>query len=107
MEFVRSADTRRLLQTREQLSGLSLTLAVLREQQDRAAQAAAARRAAELLSAEQTRRTHRADASLRGREVTPNAARAATARRLHDPAFPVPPRRASRPAPTSSPGRAR
>ena len=32
MEFVRSADTCRLLQTLEQLSGLSLSLAVLREQ---------------------------------------------------------------------------
>ena len=32
MEFVRSADTCRLLQTLEQFSGLSLSLAVLREQ---------------------------------------------------------------------------
>ena len=107
MEFVRNADTRRLVQILDQLSRLSLTLAVLREQQGRAAQAAAARRAAELLSAEQTRRTHSADASLRGVVVTPNAARAATARPAQDPAFPLPPSRPSRPAPTSRPGRVR
>lgn len=107
MEFVRSADTCRLLQTLEQLSGLSLFLAVLREQQGRAAQAAAARRAAELLSAEQTRRTHGAAASLRGVVVTPNAARAATARPPHDRVFPLPPSRPSGPVPAARPGRVR
>ena len=105
MEFVRNADTRRLVQILDQTS--RLTLAVLREQHGRAAQAAAARRAAELLSAEQTRRTHSACASLRGVAVTPDAARAATSRRLHDPAFPVPASRPSRPAPAAGPGRVR
>jgi len=52
MRFVRRADTGQLLQLVEQLSRLSLALAVLREQQSRSAQAAAARRAAELLTAE-------------------------------------------------------
>ena len=66
MQFVRQCDTRQLLQTLEQFSGLSLTVAVLRKQQGRSAQAAAARRAGELLSAEQTGRTHSADAGLRG-----------------------------------------
>jgi hypothetical protein len=107
MEFVRSADTRRLLQTLEQLSGLSLTLAVLREQQGRAAQAAAARRAAELLSAEQTKRTHSAYASLRGLAVTPDPARTATSRPLQDPAFPLPIIRPTGPAQASGPGRVR
>ena len=107
MEFVRNADTRRLVQILDQLSRLILTLAVLREQHGRAAQAAAARRAAELLRAEPTRRTHSACASLRGVAVTPDAARAATSRRLHDPAFPVPASRPSRPAPAAGPGRVR
>ena len=38
VEFVRRADTRQLLQTLDQLSRLSLTLAGLREQQGRTAQ---------------------------------------------------------------------
>ena len=66
MEFVRRADTRQLLQTFAQLSRLSLTLAGLREQQGRTAQAAAARRAAELLSVEQTRHAQAAYGSARG-----------------------------------------
>ena len=101
MQFVRQGDTGRLLQTLDQLSRLSLSLAVLRDQQGRAAQAAAARRAAELLSAEQTRRTDSASASLRGVAVTPEPAR------TRDPGFPLPLSRPSGPAPTSRPGRVR
>jgi septal ring factor EnvC (AmiA/AmiB activator) len=74
MQFVRRADTRQLLELVEQLSRLSLTLAALREQQSRAAQAAAARRAAELLTAEQIRRSVAAHGSFRGRSATPVAA---------------------------------
>jgi len=107
MQFVRQSDTRQLLQTLDQLSRMSLTLAVLREQQGRAAQAAAARRAAELLSAEQTRRTHSASASLRGLAVTPDGARTARSRPLQDPAFPLPLSRPSGAAPASRPGRVR
>ena len=107
MQFVRQGDTRQLLKTLHQLSRLSLTLAVLREQQGRAAQAVAARRAAELLSAEQARRTHSAYASQRGLELAPDIARAATSRRPQDPAFPSPLSRPSEPAPAPRPGRAR
>ena len=107
MQFVRQGDTRRLLQTLDQLSRMSLSLAVLREQQGRAAQAAAARRAAELLSAEQARRTRSAYASLRGLAVTPNAVRAATSRPPHDPALLLPTSRPSEVAPTTRPGRVR
>jgi len=110
MEFVRTADTRQLLQTLEQLRRLSLTLAGLREQQGRAAQAAAARRAAQLLTAEQTRRTHTAYASVRGLTATPEVARTAATRPPRDPAFQPPvswPGRPAEPAPASRPGRAR
>ncbi len=109
MEFVRQADTRQLLQTLERLSHLSLTLAGLREQQGRAAQAAAARRAAELLTTEQTRRTHTAYASVRGLTATPQAARAAGRRPTPGP-FPPPVSWSGRPVeptPASRPGRAR
>ena len=107
MQFVRQGDTRQLLQTLDQLSRLSLTLAVLREQQGRAAQAAAARCAAELLSAEQTRRAHSAGASLRGREVSQDGAWTATSRPPQDPAFPLPTSRPTGPAPVTGPGRVR
>ena len=109
MEFVRRADTRQLLQTLERLSRLSLTLAVLREQQGRKAQAAAARRAAELLPVEQTRRTRTAYATVQGLTATPPARRT-TGR---DPTSgPYPPSlswpgRPAEPPPRSRPGRAR
>jgi hypothetical protein len=109
MEFVRRADTRLLLQTLERLSRLSLTLAGLREQQGRAAQAAAARRAAELLTAEQTRRTHTVYATVQGLTATPQAARG-TGRGPTPGPFPPPfswPGRPAEPTPTSRPGRAR
>jgi hypothetical protein len=110
MEFVRNADTRRLLQTLDQLSRLSLTLAVLREQQGRAAQAAAARRAAELFVAEQARRSHAAYASFQGRTVTPGLAWP-TAGRPGPTLTPEPPFGASvwpaASAPAPRPGRAR
>jgi len=110
MQFVRTADTRQLLQTLDQLSRLSHTLAGLREQQGRAAQAAAARRAAELLTAEQTRRTHAAYASVvRGRTATPETARTTTSRPAQRP-VPPPfswPGRPTEPVPASRPGRAR
>jgi hypothetical protein len=109
MRFVRTADTRQLLQTLDQLSRLSLTLAGLREQQGRTAQATAARRAAELLSAEQTRRSHAAHASVRGLTATPETTRTTGSRQAQDP-FPPPlswPARPAAPAPASRPGRAR
>ena len=109
MEFVRRADTRQLLQTLERLNRLSLTLAGLREQQGRAAQAAAARRAAEMLTTEQTRRTHTAYASVRGLTAMPQAARAA-GRRPTPGRFPPPVSWSGRPVeptPASRPGRAR
>jgi len=110
MEFVRNADTRRLLQTLDQLSRLSLTLAVLREQQGRAVQAAAARRAAELLFAEQARRSGAAYASLQGRTMTPGVSWP-TAGRPGPALTPEPPFGASvrpaAPAPAPRPGRAR
>jgi len=110
MEFVRNADARRLLQILDQLSRLSLTLAVLREQQGRAAQAAAARRAAELLMAEQARRSGAAYARLQGRTVTPGMAWP-TAGRPGPTLTPEPPFGASmRPtasAPAPRPGRVR
>jgi hypothetical protein len=109
MRFVRTADTRQLLQTLDQLSRLSLTLAGLREQQGQAAQATAARRAAELLAAEQTRRTHAAYTSVRGLTAAPQTARTTGSRPAHDP-FPPPLSWTGRPvapAPASRPGRAR
>ena len=110
MEFVRTADTRQLLQTLDQLSRLSHTLAGLREQQGRAAQAAAARQAAELLNSEQTRRTHAAYASVvRGQTATRETARTTGDRPAQGL---VPPRlgwpgRPVAPAPASRPGRTR
>jgi len=110
MEFVRTADTPRLLQLLDQLSRLSHTLAGLREQQGRAAQAGAARQAAELLNAEQTRRTHAAHASVvRGRTATPETTRTTGNRPAPD-LFPPPlswPGRPAAPTPASLPGRAR
>ena len=110
MEFVRRADNGQLLQTLEQLSRLSLTLAGLREQQGRTAQATAARRAAELLTAEQTRRTHAAYASVRGLTATPTTARTTVSSPRQWPA-PEPsiswPGRPTGPAPTARPGRTR
>ncbi len=110
MEFVRTADTRQLLQTLDQLSKLSHTLAALREQQGRTAQAAAARRAAELLTAEQTRRTHAAYATVvRGRTATPETTRTTGSRPTQGPFLPPFswPGRPARPAPASRPGRVR
>jgi hypothetical protein len=109
MQFVRNADTRQLLQLVDQLRRLSLTLAALREQQDRAAQAAAARRAAELLSAEQTRRTHTAHATVAGLTAASQAGRATSRRPTPDP-LPAPgrcPGRPAEPTPARRPGRAR
>ncbi len=109
MQFVRNADTRQLLQLVDQLRRLSLTLAALREQQGRAAQAAAARRAAELLTAEQTRRTHTAHATVAGLTAASQAARA-TSRRPTPGPFPPPfnwPRASAEPSPARRPGRAR
>ena len=113
MEFVRRADTRQLLQLVEQLSRLSMTLAVLREQQGRAAQAAAARRAAELLTAEQTRRNAAAHASVHRLTVTPQTAQATgsspTRGHLIQAAFGWPGRPAgpAGPTPATRPGRTR
>jgi hypothetical protein len=110
MEFVRRADTRQLLQLVEQLSRLSLTLAVLREQQGRAAQAAAARRAAELLSAEQTRRSNAAQASVHRLTTTPQTSRTAGSAPSQGPARQLAfswPGRPAGPAPASRPGRGR
>jgi hypothetical protein len=109
MQFVRGADTRQLLQLVDQLRRLSLTLAALREQEGRTAQAAAARRAAELLSAEQTRRTSAAYATVAGLTAAAEAARAAGRRPTPGP-FPPPfgwPGRAAEPTPARRPGRAR
>jgi hypothetical protein len=109
MQFVRRADTRQLLHTLERLSRLSLTLAVLREQQGRTAQAAAARRAAELLTAEQTRRIHAAYASVHGLTATPEMSRTTGTPRQgapDQPAFSWPGRPAT-PAPASRPRGAR
>jgi hypothetical protein len=109
MQFVRRADTRQFLQLVDQLRRLSLTLAGLREQQGRAAQAAAARRAAELLSAEQTRRTHTAHATVQGLTARPQAARATSRRPTPGPS-PSPfswPARPAEPTPVRRPGRAR
>jgi hypothetical protein len=109
MTFVRSADTRQLLQLVDQLSRLSLTLAGLREQQGRAAQAAAARRAAELLTAEQRRRTHTAYVTVAGLTAASEATRA-TGRRPTPGPFPPPfdwPGRPAEPTPARRPGRAR
>ena len=111
MEFVRNADTRQLLQTLDQLSRLSLTLAALREQQGRAAQAAAAHRAAQLLTAEQTRRTDATYASVgRGRTATPAVTRTTGSGPTQVPAREPMirwPRRPAEPTPASRPGRAR
>ena len=111
-EFVRTADTRQLLQTLDQLSRLRHTLAGLREQQGRAAQAAAARQAAELIGAERTRRAHAAHAAVaRGRTLQPETERtmgnsAAQVPGLHPPSMGWPGRPAE-PAPASRPGMAR
>jgi hypothetical protein len=109
MEFVRKADTRQLLQTLDQLSRLSHTLAGLREQQGRTAQATAARQAVELLRAEQARRSHAAYASVRGLTPTPEMTRSMGSFPAQGP-FPPPfswPGRPAEPAPASRPGRAR
>jgi hypothetical protein len=113
MQFVRQADTRQLLQLVDRLSRLCMTLAVLRDQQGRAAQAAAARRAAELLTAEQSRRTQAAYASVRGLTSTPDTAQA-TARTTAGPtqrsgSEPVRswPGRPAGAVPAARPGRAR
>jgi hypothetical protein len=109
MQFVRTADTRQLLQLVDQLSRLSLTLAALREQQGRAAQAAAARRAAELLTAEQRRRTHTAHATVAGLTTASQAAQATSRTPTpgpFPPAFSWPVRPAA-PSPARHPGRAR
>ena len=68
MQFVRQADTRQLLMVLDQLSRLSAMLGGMREQQGRAAQAIAARRTAELLVAERTRRATAASAAITGRK---------------------------------------
>jgi hypothetical protein len=109
MQFVRTADTRQLLQLVDQLRRLSLTLAALREQQGRAAQAAAARRAAELLSAEQTRRTHTAHATVAGLTAASRAARATSRTPTSGPVPPAFswPVRPAEPPPARRPGRAR
>ncbi|MGI8537386.1 MAG: hypothetical protein ACR2K2_13060 [Mycobacteriales bacterium] len=90
----------------DQIGRLSLTLAALREQQGRAAQAAA-RGAVELLIAEQTRRTH---ASFQVLTVTLGVSRP-TAGRPGLALTPEPPFGASvrpaAPAPARRPGRAR
>jgi hypothetical protein len=109
MQFVRRADTRQLLQLVDQLSRLSLTLAALREQQGRTAQAAAARRAAELLAAEQTRRTHTAHATVAGLTAASQPARATSRTPTpgpFPPAFSWPVRPAEPPL-ARRPGRAR
>jgi len=109
MEFVRTADTRQLLQTLERLSRLSVTLAGLREQQGRVTQAAAARHAAELIGAEQTRRAHAAHAAVvRGRTFQPE--RAQTTGRPAPGLLAPPlgwPGRPAAPPPASRPGIAR
>jgi hypothetical protein len=118
MEFVRRADTRQLLQLVEQLSRLSLTLAALREEQGRAAQAAAARRAAELLTAQHARRSNAAYASVNRLTRTPETARTPEVAQttgsslrpglVRQPAFSWPARPAGpAPAPASRPGRGR
>ena len=110
MAFVRRADTRQLLQLVEQISALSLTLAVLREQQGRAAQAAAARQAAQMLAAEHTRRSRAAYASVHALTGTPAATRTAGSSRSHGPVIQPTfgwPGRPAGPAPASRPGRTR
>jgi len=71
MQFVRRADTRQLLELLDRLGRLSVTLAGLREQQGRGAQAAAGRRAAEMLAAEYARRSAVALSAAPGRGRTP------------------------------------
>ena len=114
MEFVRRGDTRQLLQLVEQLNRLCLTLAALREEQGRLAQATAARRAAELLSAERTRRSNAAHAAVQHLTTTPQTSRTtgSTPSRgpAHQPAFSWPTRpaaAAAAPPPASRPGRGR
>jgi hypothetical protein len=110
VQFVRNADTRQLLQTLEQLNRLSLTLAGLRKQQGRLAQAAAARRAAELLTAEQSRRTDAGYASIRGLWATPEGARRSSAGmpQEREPQLPLGrPGQPSGPTPAGRPGRTR
>ena len=71
MQFVRQADTRQLLELLDRLGRLSVTLVGLREQQGRASQAAAARRAAEMLAGEHTRRSASAYSAGAGRDRSP------------------------------------
>jgi len=109
MEFVRQGDARRPLQTLDQLSRLSLALAELRDQQDRAAQAAAARRSAELLTAEQTWRTSEALAAALGL-TPPDVVRRPTAQSAQEPLIPsstAGPDRHLGPIPGGRPGRTR
>jgi len=110
MRFVCRADTGQLLQLVEQLSRLSMTLSVLREQQGRSAQAAAARRAAELLTAEHTRRSHTAHAAVQGLTTTSAMSRTTGTSQSQGPAGQLPfpwPGRPAGPAPARRPGRAR
>lgn len=102
-------DTRQLLHTLDRLSHLSSTPAGFREPQGRTDQAFAARRAAQLLVAEQTRRTHAAYVSAQALTATPSTSRTAG----HPAAGPAPepvfsgPRRPAGPVPARRPGRAR
>ena len=110
MGFARRAATRQLLQFVDRLSQLSLTLEVLREQQGRAAQAAAPRRAAELLTAEQTRRAHAAYASVHVLTATPQTSRttgSSQSRGADSQPTPGWPSRPAGAASASRPGRAR
>lgn len=92
MKFVRQSDARRLMQTLDQLSGLSLALAGLRDQQGHAAQAAAARRSAELITAERRRLTVGAQAAALGL-TPPPVVRRPTAPSAQEPLIPSSPAR--------------
>ena len=70
MRLVKDAETRQLLALLSQLSALTNSLARLRETQGRAAQAHAARHAAEQLNAEHTRRTTAATATVPTRQTS-------------------------------------
>ena len=70
--LVTATETRQLLALLSQLSALTDSLARLRETQGRAAQAYAARQAAEQLNAEGTRRTAGATAAAPTRQTTPS-----------------------------------
>ena len=74
--LVKRSETRQLLALLDRLTALSETLARLRETQGRAAQALAARRAAEHLASEQQRRAHAASAAVSSAvsSVVPSAA---------------------------------